>query len=59
MRNVPFEYGHPALRGEANQGAMFPTWFRLLSPAHIGRALRDHPLGRIPWHFVRCPGMQS
>jgi hypothetical protein len=58
IRNAPFEYGHPELRSEANHGAMFPTWFRLLSLALIGKALPDHPLGRIPWHFVRGPGMQ-
>ncbi len=58
IRDIPFEYGHPALRGEAGQGALFPTWFRLLSFALIGRAVPDHPLGRIPWQFVRCPGMQ-
>lgn len=58
FRNRPFEYGHAELRGEADQGAMFPTWFRLLSLALIGRALPEHPLGRLPWQFVRCPGMQ-
>jgi len=54
----PFEYGHRELRGEENTGAMFPTWFRTLSLAIIGRALPDHPLGQIPWRFVRCPGFQ-
>jgi hypothetical protein len=58
IRDQPFEYGHPALRGEAGQGAMFPTWFRLLSLALIGKALPGHALGRVPWQFVRCPGMQ-
>ncbi|MHB9134185.1 MAG: hypothetical protein ACYDBB_24200 [Armatimonadota bacterium] len=58
LRDVPFEYGHPALHGAAGQGAMFPTWFRLLSLALIGKALPNHPLGQIPWQFVRCPGMQ-
>jgi len=58
MRDVPFEYGHPELRGAVGHGAMFPTWFRLLSLVLIGNALPEHPLGRIPWQFVRCPGMQ-
>ncbi|NCO38324.1 MAG: hypothetical protein COZ06_38765 [Armatimonadetes bacterium CG_4_10_14_3_um_filter_66_18] len=53
-----FEYGHPQLRGEAGQGAMFPTWFRLLSLALVGRALLDSPLGQLSWQFVNCPGMQ-
>jgi hypothetical protein len=57
VRNLPFEYGHPALRCEAGQGAMFPTWFRLLSLALIGKALPGHALARVPWRFVRCPGM--
>ena len=46
------------LLGEANRGAMFPTWFRLLALALIGKALPEQPLGRAPWQFVRCPGMQ-
>lgn len=58
MRNLPFEYGHSELRGAAGQGALFPTWFRLLSLALIGKTLPDHPLGRIPWRFIACPGMQ-
>jgi hypothetical protein len=58
IRDIPFEYGHLALRSEAGQGALFPTWFRLLSLALIGRAMPDHPLGRVPWQFVWCPGMQ-
>ena len=58
IRDRPFEYGHPTLRSEAGQGAMFPTWFRLLSLALIGKALPGHPLARVPWRFVRCPGMQ-
>jgi hypothetical protein len=58
MRHQPFEYGHAELRSEAGQGAMFPTWFRLLSLALIGKALPEHPLGAVPWRFVNCPGMQ-
>jgi hypothetical protein len=56
--DIPFEYGHPQLRGEANAGAMFPTWFRTLSLALIGKALPEHALGGLPWHIVRCPGCQ-
>ncbi len=58
IRNRPFEYGHPELRGAAGQGAMFPTWFRLLSLALIGKALPGHALGRTHWRFMCCPGMQ-
>ncbi|MDD2706563.1 MAG: hypothetical protein PHV34_01035 [Verrucomicrobiae bacterium] len=56
--DLSFAYGHPQLQSEANQGAMFPTWFRTLSLAILGRALPHHPLGQIPWHFDRCPGYQ-
>lgn len=58
LTHQPCEYGHMQLRSEAGEGAMFPTWFRLLSLALIGRTLPEHPLGRLPWRFVRCPGMQ-
>ncbi len=58
MLDRPFEYGHSELKSAAGQGAMFPMWFRLLSLALIGRALPGHPLARVPWRFVRCPGMQ-
>ncbi len=53
-----FEYGHRQLLGRAGQGAMFPTWFRLLSLAFLAASLRAHPLRQLPWRYVRCPGMQ-
>jgi len=37
---------------------MFPTWFRLLSLALIGKTLPEHELGQISWHFMQCPGAQ-
>ena len=58
IKDRPFEYGHCELRSEANQGAMFPTWFRTLSLALLGSALPEHALGKIQWKFARCPGMQ-
>ena len=54
LRDCAFEYGHPALRGEAGQGAMFPTWFRTLSLALVETAL-----GEGEWKFCDCPGMQQ
>jgi hypothetical protein len=57
-KDRPFEYGHAQLRSAANAGALFPTWFRILSLALIGKALPDHELGKVPWHFTHCPGMQ-
>lgn len=35
--NEYFKYGHHEMSSKANQGAMFPTWFRLLSLAYIGK----------------------
>jgi len=58
MLDRAFEYGHPQLLGEKNQGAMFPTWFRTLSLAILGKALPDNMIGQYPWNFVRCPGYQ-
>ena len=58
IRGRAFEYGHPALRGEADQGAMFPTWFRTLSLAIAAQALPEHPLRQVAWRFRRCPGCQ-
>ena len=58
LRNLAFRYGHPALRGEAGEGAMFPTWFRTLALAIIGAALPDHSLHEIPWEFCASPGFQ-
>lgn len=58
MLDRPYEYGHPELFADLNCGAMFPTWFRTLSLALIGKALPEHPLGSHDWQFVRCPGMQ-
>jgi hypothetical protein len=58
IRGKKFVYGHPELTGEADSGAMFPTWFRTLSLAYIGQALKNSECGKYPWRFVRCPGYQ-
>lgn len=52
----PFQYGHPELHGEKNKGAMFPTWFRTLTIALLGKALKDSFVGEYKWNFVGCPG---
>ena len=54
----PFEYGHRELYGEKSKGAMFPTWFRTLSLAVIGKAVPENPLGKYPWNFIMHPGFQ-
>lgn len=53
MRDVPFEYGHPAMSTGPGEGAMFPTWFRTLCLAYVDRAL-----GGPTWTIIRCPGYQ-
>jgi hypothetical protein len=53
MLDQPFQYGHPELASGKNIGAMFPTWFRTLSLAMIGKALN---VGT--WNIVDCPGYQ-
>jgi hypothetical protein len=58
IKGKPFEYGHPQLRGEAGRGAMFPTWFRLLSLAVADAAVPGSVPGETPWQFTACPGMQ-
>ena len=58
VRGRPFEYGHPQLAANATEGAMFPTWFRTLTLAYLGKALPASPLGRVPWRFCNCPGIQ-
>ena len=58
MLDRPFEYGHPELHGEKDEGAMFPTWFRTLTIALIGKGLPESPAGTYLWNFSNCPGPQ-
>ena len=58
VKGIDNSYGHPELSNPAGTSGLFPTWFRLLNLAQIGKALPDHPLGKHPWHFDRCPGPQ-
>ena len=58
MRGRPFEYGHPLLRSERGVSGMFPTWFRTLTLAYIGRALPESSAGDHRCRFQRCPGYQ-
>ena len=50
----PFTYGHSEMSSGANQGAMFPTWFRLLSLAYLNRYFSQHELFTIN----SCPGYE-
>ncbi len=45
------EYGHEQMRSTKNKGALFPTWFRLLSITYILRKYRGN------FHISRSPGL--
>jgi len=53
-----FEYGHPLLASGKGVSAMFPTWFRTLSLAYLGKALPDSVAGQFDWNFCSTPGYQ-
>ena len=58
MRHQPFSYGHLLMDSGMNESGMFPTWFRTLSLAYLGKAMPQSELGQINWQFCRCPGYQ-
>lgn len=58
MRDRGFSYGHSQLSAGAGAGAMFPTWFRSLTLAYLGKALPESAVGRYDWQFCNCPGLQ-
>jgi hypothetical protein len=58
IRGTKFEYGHPLLGAPVNGSGMFPTWFRTLSLAYLGKALPESRTGSFDWHFSNCPGIQ-
>jgi hypothetical protein len=53
----PFVYGSPETSSQANQGALFPTWFRTLSLAYMVDTLRPDllPAGQ-GFEIASCPG---
>jgi hypothetical protein len=57
-RMGPFVYGHQLMSSKSDESAMFPTWFRTLSLAYIGKCLPDSMPGKFGWQFIRCPGLQ-
>lgn len=58
MRRQPFVYGHPLLAAGKDRSGLFPTWFRTLSLAYLGKAMPDSIVGRFDWLFCDCPGLQ-
>lgn len=58
MRDKEFEYGQKDLYSGKNVSAMFPTWFRTLTIAYIGKVAPDSLAGAFDWQFCNCPGLQ-
>lgn len=50
-RDEPLWYGHNDMYSESNVSALFPTWFRTLSIAHI-----CNYLGIENYNIINCPG---
>jgi hypothetical protein len=50
----PFIYGHQQTSSQKNQGAMFPTWFRLLSLAYLTRYF-----GMSQFKITVAPGLEN
>jgi hypothetical protein len=49
----PLTYGHLEMSSGSDQGAMFPTWFRLLSLAYLSRYFGKHS-----FFLNSCPGYE-
>ncbi|HOL68276.1 MAG TPA: hypothetical protein PKX93_12545, partial [bacterium] len=58
IKDQVFTYGHSQLTSGPGEGAMFPTWFRLLSLSFIGTSVPGSLASQVGWHFLNCPGMQ-
>ena len=50
----PFTYGHREMSSGRDQGAIFPTWFRLLSLAYLARYFDHNELFKVNV----CPGYE-
>lgn len=57
-RLEPFRYGHENMYSKSEESAMFPTWFRTLSLAYIGKVLPNSMVGKFDWQILKCPGHQ-
>ena len=56
--NESMLYGHEQMKVILNKEAMFPTWFRTLSLAYIGKVLPNSMVGKFDWQILKCPGHQ-
>ena len=50
----PLTYGHSEMSSRRNQGALFPTWFRVLSLAYLARYFGRQDL----FNINSCPGYE-
>jgi len=57
-RMISFMYGHQKMFSGKDESAMFPTWFRTLSLAYIGKCMPESLPGKFDWKFIKCPGLQ-
>ena len=58
IRDRDFFYGSKLMYSAKDQGSMFATWWRMLALAILSRAVTNHPLARVKWQYLRCPGYQ-
>ena len=58
IRNKDMFYGSNLMYSKENEGSAFATWWRTLSLAVVSQVVKEHPLAKIPWEFIRCPGYQ-
>jgi hypothetical protein len=58
IRGTGFTYGHPLMTSGNDVSCMFPTWFRTLSLAYLGKVLPDSIAGGWNWNFCNSPGYQ-
>ena len=58
VRGTEFSYGHRLMTSGKNASGMFPTWFRTLSMAYLGKAIPDSLTAGWNWHFNNTPGCQ-
>ena len=57
-RYEAFQYGHELMRAEAEESSMFPSWFRTLALAYLGKILMGTAIGSYPWTYLSGPGLQ-
>ncbi len=57
-RHEAFHYGHDLMRTAVDESSMFPSWFRTLALAYLGKVLGNTPVGLYSWSYTNSPGLQ-